>query len=1791
MLKNLKTVKTKYLFGFIIVLFAALWSEKVKAQPIVYFDEPFKNATAPNIVLGGAPLPAYLTADGVGEVVDAPGSGFLRLTKADAFQTGYAYSTQSFPSTSGVDVAFEYYTYDGSLYGADGISFFLFDALSIPSFQIGAFGGSLGYAQRTSGTPADGVTGGYIGIGLDEFGNFAIQSEGRIGGLKDGGGTPLGYDFHTQSSTVTLRGAGSGLLGYDYLTSARTFVNTDEPSYPSATGLLAAGYPNTIFEIAGGGATIDGTNVNGNGRTGGTGPGGTITSADAAYRKVRMKLTPHAGGTGYDVTVRLTVGGSPVKEYLLTKYYYATVAPANLSFGFAASTGSSTNIHEIRNVAIQEPVNEAPIATVPADLSTIVTRNTAKKLTGISFSDVDAFSSTVVATLSLLTPSSGALTATSANGVTIGGTSTALTLTGTIAAINTFIANVADGVLYTPQTNSGANVSVTVNINDKGFTGIDPFGRVGTAAFLEDTKTYVLDVISPPVVADFSKSVAEESTSLAFTAADFNAGPHYTDADGDALTKIKIITLPTHGVLKVGGTTLILGDLPKEVLLANLGTIEYVPTPNYSGPDSFKWNGFDATNYAVLDANVNITVTIVNDPPTSADATTTTPEDITLVIPTSKFTFADAGDAIPNTLSAVKITVLPTAGTLYVDLNDNGLFDGGAEIIATNGTVSKLNLDAGRLKFKPAANAYGNNYGNFNFKVIDNGGTPGVDESVAAYLMTVNVTPVNDPPTSADDIVTTLEDVTVLIPTTKFAFSDVLDAPSPNTLSAVKITVLPAAGTLFVDLNDNGLFDGGGEIIAANGTVSKTDLDANRLRFKPAANGNGNNYGNFNFKVIDNGGTPGIDESIQYLMTINVTAVNDLPVVTDITKTVPEEGIITFAAADFNIAPFYTDVDGDLLTKIKITTLPIHGVLKVGGAIIAQADLSKEVLLAALGSITYTPNLNYNGTDVFKWNGFDGLTYAAADANVNITVSPVNDVPVTVNDSNTTLEDQTLTVLVGAGLLSNDTDVDNDPLTVTSYLVTGDATPKAVGTDVIITGKGTIKINANGSYTFTPAANYNGTVPVITYTVSDTHATSTGTLTLTVTPVNDAPVFTAGSNQSVLVSAGPQTVSLWATNIAPGPGTAADESGQTLTFTVIPDNIALFTTGGQPAISANGTLTYTPSGTTGEAIVTVFVKDNGGRNNGGVDQSTSQSFKITVNAIPAGNTAPVAVADTYSVQIGQTLTRTAANGVLFNDSDLNGDPITAIKLTDPTHGTITAFGIDGSFTYVHNGINTTSDSFTYKVNDGTVDGNTVTVTINITAAGNTPPVVSDIPKSGPKDTPIPFTPEDFKDNFKDDNGDPLTKIKIVSLPPTGTLKLSGVPITTGQEIPATQLVNITYDPVPGFIGGPITFGWNGFDGTDYAVTDKNVNITITAANQPPVVADITKTGGYLPIPFTLADFTGTKFIDPEGAPLVKVKIAGLPANGTLKLSSVNVIAGQEIPAAQLAYLTFTPTVNWSGTTTFPWNGSDGSLYAVANANVNITVTLPTDPTAKIGVAKKLASVTDGLNGSYNVTYLFTTVNYGVYGLENISLQDNLAVTFAGANATVKSIKAYGNLKANTLYDGKTITELLLPASKLTAGEESQVELTVNVQLLLNDGLFQNTAIAEGYSSITGFKVTDKSTNGLKPDPTTAGDVSPFDATPVELKLKTTFVPQGFSPNGDGVNDYFFIQNALNKNVALEVYNRWGNRVYKSNEYRNDWDGRCTEGFFTGRDIPDGTYFYVIVIDKKDKYQGYITINR
>jgi gliding motility-associated-like protein len=351
MVKYLKTV----------VLFFALLSAGTTLAQFPY-SESFKKSSAPGIVFGGTPNPAFLTS---ATGIDTDGSGYLRLTNNSLNQTGFVRNVQSFNSGDGLDISFEYFTYGGS--GADGITFFLFDTSAESAFNIGGFGGSLGYAQRTD-LGANGLSKAYLGIAFDEFGNFSNPVQGRIGGPGQ------------RSSSVTIRGDGDGTgsvqtgstlpnSNYEFLTN----IQTSNTVAMSAIGL------SSVFQISG----------NQNGRSA---PGGSLEPNEAGFRKARILLEPNGFGTGYKINVYLTenTAGTLKTHKVVSDFNYisTTAAPASLSYGFASSTGGANNFHEVRNLGIVVPLSVAknPVLT---DLAKILEEDSELLFTDSDFYSAD----------------------------------------------------------------------------------------------------------------------------------------------------------------------------------------------------------------------------------------------------------------------------------------------------------------------------------------------------------------------------------------------------------------------------------------------------------------------------------------------------------------------------------------------------------------------------------------------------------------------------------------------------------------------------------------------------------------------------------------------------------------------------------------------------------------------------------------------------------------------------------------------------------------------------------------------------------------------------------------------------------------------------------------------------------------------------------------------------------------------------------------------------------------------------------------------------------------------------------------------------------------------------------------------------------------------------------------------------------------------------------------------------------------------------------------------------------
>jgi serralysin len=236
----------------------------------------------------------------------ASSANIIKLTGTETNQSAFRLFSE-FDSTKGLSITFDFYSYGGS--GGDGLNFFVLDGAASTVTTAGGFGGSLGYANRTDGTVlTPGIVGGYVGIGFDEFGNYSKATEGRNGGEL----LPLqGKD------SIVIRGGAS--QGYAYLTGVGGLqdsagvplsidnpvpndLNRDNAKRSAKIDLTSNGLLSVLIDFNGDGDFIDAGETN-------------------------SKLQ--------NVDIKTANGG---------------VLPTSLRFGFAASTGSATNIHEVDNI-------------------------------------------------------------------------------------------------------------------------------------------------------------------------------------------------------------------------------------------------------------------------------------------------------------------------------------------------------------------------------------------------------------------------------------------------------------------------------------------------------------------------------------------------------------------------------------------------------------------------------------------------------------------------------------------------------------------------------------------------------------------------------------------------------------------------------------------------------------------------------------------------------------------------------------------------------------------------------------------------------------------------------------------------------------------------------------------------------------------------------------------------------------------------------------------------------------------------------------------------------------------------------------------------------------------------------------------------------------------------------------------------------------------------------------------------------------------------------------------------
>ena len=311
---------------------------------------------------------------------------------------------------------------------------------------------------------------------------------------------------------------------------------------------------------------------------------------------------------------------------------------------------------------------------------------------------------------------------------------------------------------------------------------------------------------------------------------------------------------------------------------------------------------------------------------------------------------------------------------------------------------------------------------------------------------------------------------------------------------------------------------------------------------------------------------------------------------------------------------------------------------------------------------------------------------------------------------------------------------------------------------------------------------------------------------------------------------------------------------------------------------------------------------------------------------------------------------------------------------------------------------------------------------------------------------------------------------------------------------------------------------------------------------------------------------------------------------------------------QMRYL-LSETDRQRGSTTFTLTSPDpDGAGPCVGAKASMDIAAPAKLPEIVGLSKKVSDplwVTDGPARLVELVYQLTAVNLGKHPLAQVQVSDDLDAVFSVAGASVRTVtvRADSGLVVNPAYTGRGAdTTLLLANSQLLPGGQAKVWLTVRVDVSQANTLtFINKANVQALD-VNGGLCRDRSTNGTSADPDQNGNPADNDEpTAVTLHSlrpeegQTVFIPEGFSPNGDGINDQFVIQQVPpGITVQLEVYNRWGHVVYQNTNYKNDWDGTANHGIKASeakQGLPDGTYYYQIRLSDGREFVRFMTLVR
>jgi gliding motility-associated-like protein len=808
-----------------------------------------------------------------------------------------------------------------------------------------------------------------------------------------------------------------------------------------------------------------------------------------------------------------------------------------------------------------------------------------------------------------------------------------------------------------------------------------------------------------------------------------------------------------------------------------------------------------------------------------------------------------------------------------------------------------------------------------------------------------------------------------------------------------------------------------------------------------------------------------------------------------------------------------------------------------------------SIIISGNGNYTYTPTADFNGKDTIVVSVCDqGTPARCKNDTLFITITPVNDGPVTFNESYSTTTSAALNNTLANG------DHDDADGTTVSFATSPVQDP----------AHGTITISSNGGFTYNADAGYTGKdtvivsvcdagIPLPSICVNDT---------LIITVVPDVNMFDPALVNETDTGSEDSPVS---GNIIGGGD--SDPDGTTLVALTSPVKSPSH---GSIIIAMGGAYTYTPAADfNGKDTIVVSVCDQGTP-----ARCKNDTLFITITEV---NDAPVTFNETFSITSSTVLNNTFANG---DNDDADGTAVSfaTSPVQGPFHGMIT-ISSNGGFTYNANTGYTGKDTVIVSVCDAGLPLPSIcindTLFLDILPDGNLfDPIVDNDSDTGSEDS-SPVSGSIIGGDSDPDGTTLLALTSPVKSPSHGSITITG----NG---------NYTYTPAADFNGEDTIVVSVCDQGTPARCKNDTLLITVTPVNDPPVTfneAYSTTTSAALNNTFANGDNDGA---DGTAVNFVTTPVQG-PSHGTITISS----NGDFIYNADAGY-----------------TGKDTVIVSLCDAGtplpsvcINDTLFLnilpdgaQSDDTTRIGVAKDVIGPDYLTDGSFNITYIIYVKNYANRILQGIQLTDDLDQAFPDATQIkiVTPPSVNGGLSANISFNGRSDKDLIVGASSSMAALESD-SLTFTINVKIAAGSYSNIALGSYTENNKIF--TDTSTAGKDPDlnnNNSGNDPDENHGTPIIIPVIDLEIPEGFSPNGDGVNDYFVITGLERyPDASIRIFNRWGSIVYDKERYQNNWDGVSVNKLTVGHSpLPAGTYFYLLKLGDKEGtvIKGYIYVN-